>query len=177
MYRKHLALSGLLCTLALVLQPIAPAQKKYAQSAGKPLMPVIGQPVQKVATLLGVKDTGKPQKDGSNYFWYFAFQYKGAEEGVASVVAKDQAGKQPTAWKVGVFFSQNIGEEKAMKLVGLNPKDWQHKKPDSYLSSKKHPHMLVKYNFKAGEFVNMETSPKSNALKWGLEIAKDPFYK
>ena len=37
--------------------------------------------------------------------------------------------------------------------------------------------MLVKYNFKAGEFINFETSPQNNNLKWGLEIGKDPHYE
>jgi hypothetical protein len=163
---------GLLLLTVLALSPeIASAQHK------QPLISVIGLPIQKVASLLDVRDTGKPTKEGFGCTWSFAFQYKGAGEGSVYIVSKDKVGQHPTSWKVGVFFLQNIGEAKALKLVGLNPKDWHHKTPDSYLSSSKYPHMLVKYNLQAGKFINMETSPANSALKWGLEVARDPHYK
>lgn len=148
----------------------------YAQSK-KSILSAIGKPLQRVSVILGVKDTGQPSKYDFGYVWTFPFEYKGAEEGQTYMVGQDKKGKKLISWRVALYFSENIGEKKAMLLAGLKPGDWKRMNKNSYLQSKKYPKMLVKYNFKAGEFINFETSPKNEDLKWGLEIGKDPYYK
>ena len=171
--------NGHVAILALLTGSKTPTAQgaKTASPLGnsKPLMSAIGKSLKEIASLLGVKDTGKPAKESHGYGWRFGFQYEGADEGATYLVGEDEQGNKLISWRVALYFASDVGEAKAMQIAGLNGADWTRQKPGEYLSSKKFPQMLVKYS--CSPFVNFETYPNDKKLKWGLEVAKDPHYQ
>ena len=140
--------------------------------AGPDLVALSAKPFKTIERQLRFK-AGKPKDLGFGPLYTGSFKFAGAPRAQYWVVV---AKGKTTSAKFGLYSPKNLGQKGFLALAGIKPAGWVPTEPDSiWLKNPKYPHVYLKFNEKPGEFINFETD--SSGLKWGIEIARDPYYK